>query len=88
MNTTTLKLLFLLGVVSFMLLSVNARAVEQAWEVDDFDDENSLDFDGYDREVRQPLRYGKRRIMDKLSHVTYGDLVHPPYYQNSHKGRK
>ena len=91
MNATTIKLLFLLGVVSSVLLNVSARAVavEQPWEVDDYNDETFLDIaDGYDREVRQPLRYGRRRTLDKLSDVTKEHFEPPPYFQNSQHGRK
>lgn len=93
MNTTTLKLLFLLGVVSCILLEVNARAVEQPWEVDDYNDDHFQDYDdGYEREVRQPLRYGKRRTMGKLSDTnTFNKGPHmqpPPYRYNSQQEGK
>ena len=91
MNPTTLKLLFLLGILSCIILDVNARAVEQPWESDkafsDYDDD-------YEREVRQPLRYGKRRTVDAaLSDTTNyaskkGPFHPPPYYPNPYEGRK
>ena len=85
MNPTTLKLLFLLGVVSCILLEVNARAVEQPWEYnDDYTDDRFQD-DGYEREVRQPLRYGKRRTMDGPHKRPFHP---PPFHPNSQQGRK
>jgi hypothetical protein len=89
MNPTTLKLLFVLGIVSCIILDVNARAVEQPWESDDaFNDYD----DGYEREVRQPIKYGKRRTFDTFSDTRNyaskkGPFNPPPYYPYKGSGK-
>lgn len=83
MNKTTLKLLFVAGLVSCVLLEVNAKAVAHTWEVND--DDLFQDFRGsYERVARQPLTYGKRkRVTGKGSDTTnYGLFQSPPYRQD------
>ena len=88
MNATTVKLLLLLGMVSCILLKVNARVVEQPWEYysNDYDDDRLGYDDDNEREVRQPLRYGKRTLNHGGS--SEGHFHPPPYHQGLNKGKK
>ena len=93
MNKTTLKLLFLLGVISCVLLEVTARMVEQPWEHEDEDRYQDM-ADSYERKARQPLRYGKRRVLGKHLNVVRDYTFNkepfnpPPYFQNKNHGGK
>ena len=69
MNAIAIKLLSIVVVISsVLLLEIQSRAVEQPWEVDDdyASDDYRDHFNSY-LHIRQPLTYGRRRMMKALA---------------------